>query len=312
MAVVGWREIVKGSGVSGKYGDSNTYTRCFLIRVDHPGTSKVQIASAPGIVYGSPHPDQSNCKAMEFDCQHGDDVGLWWTLTVRYYIPPPETTPEENGLPKDCWAANGGTSTGPAYKDVTGSTIVNSAGDPLEGIERENDDISWTLTKAYEDLEWNTTRLEKSNTVNESTWNDGDPGTWKVNFRGAQKKEITQKTTTGGGDDQGDGTYSPATATETKLSYWEVHWEFRYRREGWNAKPWDVGFNQLCDSSGNPSTSGSERRAILGKDGKAVKQPVALASGIAKPAGQAPDIANGGDGFEIYEQTSFTVFGEPS
>ena len=312
MAVMGYREIAKGSGVSGKFGESNTYTRAFLVRVDHPATSKVQIASAPGVVYGAAHPHQGNCKAMEFDCSLSDDVGLWWTVTVRYYIPPPEATPDENGLPKDSWAASGGTSTGPAYEEIDGDTIVNSAGDPLEGIERENDDISWTLTKAYEDMSWNTDRLAKSNTLNTGSWNGGAAGKWKVSFRGAQKKEITQKTTTGGGASQEDGTYSPATATESKLSYWEVHWEFRYRREGWNAKPWDVGFNEKCDDSGNATTSGTKRKAIVGKDGKAVKQPVALASGVAKAAGQKPDIANGGNGFEIYEKTSFSSFGEPS
>lgn len=312
MAVIGWRELAKGSGVSGKFGESNTYTRVFLVRVDNPGTSKTAISSAPGVVYGSAHPDQSNCKAMEFECSHGDDVGLWWTLTVRYYIPPPEKVPDETGLPKASWAAQGGTSTGPAYEDVHGASIVNSAGDPLEGIERENDDISWTLTKSYQDTSWDSIRLAKSNTVNSTTWNGGAAGTWKCNFRGAQKKDITQKSTTGGGADLGNGTYSPATPTETKLSYWEVHWEFRYRAGGWASKPWDVGFNELCDSSGAASTSGTLRKAVLGKDGKAVKQPVALANGVAKAAGQAPDIANDGDGFDIYQSTSFADFGTPS
>jgi len=312
MAVVGWRELAKGSGVSGKFGESNTYTRVFVVRVDNPATSKTQIASAPGVVYGSAHPDQSNCKAMEFECSHGDDVGMWWTLTVRYYIPPADKIPEESGLPKDCWAAQGGTSTSPAYQDINGDSIVNSAGDPLEGIERENDDISWTLTKAYLDLYWNTLRLQASNTLNNAMWNGQPAGTWKVNFRSAQKKDVTQKTTSGGGDPLGDGTYSPATATETKLTYWEVHWEFRYRRDGWASKPWDVGFNQLCDSSGNPSSSGTERRAILGKDGKAPKQPVALDNGVAQTPGTPPSVANGGDGFDIYPSSSFYLFGEPS
>lgn len=313
MAVMGWREIAKGSGCSGKYGESTTYTRTFLVRVDHPATSKVAIASAPGIVYGLPHPNQAACKAMEFDCQHADDVGLWWQLVVRYYIPPVEKKPKEDGtIPEDNWAASGGTSTGPAYEDIDGEKIVNSAGDPLEGIERENDDISWTLTRCYEDLAWSELRIDLSNTLNSTEWAGGDPGCWKCNFRGATKKKIIHTSTTGGGADQEDGTYSPAVPEEDEIEYWEVNWEFRFRRETWDAKPWDVGFNQLCTSDGTPSSSGTERRAILGKDGKAVKQPAALSAGTAKTPGQPPDIANDGEGFKIYKRKSFGIFGEPS
>jgi hypothetical protein len=249
---------------------------------------------------------------MEFDCSHSDDVGLWWTLTVKYYIPPADKNPKEDGIPEDHWAASGGTSTGPVYKDTYGADIVNSASDPLEGIERENDDISWTLTRCYTDLSWSDQRLSHSNTLNLSFWAGGGAGKWKVNFRGASKKKATHKQTTGGGASLEDGTYSPATPTEIELDYWEVNWEFRFRRDGWDAKPWDVGFNQLCTSDGTPSSSGTERRAVLGKDGKAVKQPVALSGGVAKAAGSRPDIANGGQGFRIYSRASFGIFGEPS
>ena len=313
MAVMGWRETVKGSGCSGKFGESTTYVRTFLVRVDHPATSKVAIASAPGITYGTPHPNQAACQAMEFDLSHADDVGMWWSLVVRYYIPPVEKKPKEDGtIPDDSWSASGGTSTGPAYEDIYENTIVNSAGDPLEGIERENDDISWTLTRCYEDLSWTYDRYNLSNTLNEAGWAGGDAGCWKVNFRGATKKKIIHTSTTGGGASQEDGTYSPAVPEEEEIEYWEVNWEFRFRRDGWDARPWDVGFNQLCDSSGTPSTSGTERRSILGKDGKAVKQPAALASGVAKTPGLPPDIANNGDGFAIYERVSWDTFGEPS
>lgn len=301
MAVVGWRETAKGSKVSGRYGESNTYTRVFLIRVDHPATSKVAICRAPGVVYGAPHPDQANHRAMEFDCSMADDVGLWWNLSVNYFVPPPEAIPDENGIPEDSWAASGGTSTGPAFADRNGLTIVNSAGDPLEGLEQENDDISWTLTKCYADLSWNSVRLTQSNTVNEYSWNGAGPGEWKVNFRGAQKKTITTTTAGGAGQAPDDGTNAPDAGSEGVVSYWETTWEFRFRRDGWDLKPWDVGFNEIVSSG--------ERQAILGSDGKAVKQPVALTSaGAAKTAGQPPDALS----FDVYQQSDFSTFGEPS
>ena len=300
MAVVGWRETVKGSGVSGRYGESNTYKRAFLIRVDHPATSKVAICRAPGIIYGAAHPHQADCKAMEFDCSMSDDVGLWWTLTVTYYMPPPEQVPTVSGLPADAWAASGGTSTAPAFEDIDEAKIVNTAGDPLEGLEKENDDISWTLTKCYSDMSWNAIRLEQSNTTNSTTWNGSGPGTWKVNFRGASKKAITKTTTSGASASPDDGSNAAAGGEESKLEYWETTWEFRYRKGGWALKPWNVGFNELVSG---------ERQAIVGSDGKAVKQPVALnEDGTAKAAGQQPDVI----AFDVYEASNFSVFGSPS
>lgn len=300
MAVVGWRETAKGKKVSGKFGESNTYSRAFLIRVDHPATSEVAICRAPGIVYGAAHPAQPACKAMEFSLDMADDVGLWWTLSVTYYAPPPEAVPDENGIPEDSWAASGGTSTGPAFRDIDEEEIVNSAGDPLEGLEQENDDISWTLTKCYADMSWNTVRKEQSNTTNSTTWNGSGPGTWKVNFRSAQKKTIATATTGTSGPSPNDGTNAPAEGSESTSTYWETVWEFRYRKNGWALKPWDVGFNELVSG---------ERQAIVGADGKAVKQPVALTSaGAAKPAGEAPDAL----AFDVYDSSNFSVFGEPS
>jgi hypothetical protein len=84
-------------------------------------------------------------------------------------------------------------------------------------------------------------------------------------------------------------------------------WEFAYREEKWDHKPWDVGFNQLVDSQGNPTASGTQRAAVLGADKKPVKAPVALSSGVAKTPGQKPDALT----FRLYRETDFSVFGTP-
>lgn len=300
MAVVGWRETPKGSGVSGRYGESNTYKRAFIVRVDHPATSKVAICRAPGVVYGSPHPDQLGCRAMEFDCSMSDDVGLWWTVSVTYYAPPPEQVPTETGLPADAWTASGGTSTGPAFEDRDGESIVNTAGDPLEGLELENDDISWNLTRCYATMEWESVRFSRSNTVNQYSWGGAGPSEWKVNFRNATKKTITKTEAGSAVASPPDGSNAANVGDESSLTYWETTWEFRYRRGGWDLKPWNVGFNELVSG---------ERRAIVGADGKTVKQPVALdANGAAKTAGQEPDALS----FHVYRQSDFSVFGNPS
>jgi len=291
MAVVAVLETARGTGVSGKFGESFTFTRKWIIRCDTPTTSRVKITQAPGVRFGDPYPDFTSHKAMEFDCAEESGDGMMWSITVRYYIPPVEKRPNDStGLPDDCWAASGSTTTIPLFKDKDDNLLVNSAGDPIEGAEREATDFSLTLTKAYTDLSWSAIAVAQSNTVNSSTWNTWPARTWKVAFRSANKKELTVS-----GSD-----------SDTK-PYWEVTWEFSYRPETWNFMPWDVGFNQLVASDGTPSTTGTSRAAVLGADKKPVKSPVALSEGIAKPAGSAPDALS----FRLYKETNFSVFGTP-
>jgi hypothetical protein len=293
MAVVAVLETARGTGVSGKYGESFTFTRKWIVRVDSPFTPRTLISRAPGIVFGAGHPDFASHKAMEFDCTEESGDGMMWVVTVRYYIPQSDNKPEAStGMPKDDWKASGSTMTIPCYKDKNGDPIVNSAGDPLEGIEIEANDASLTLTKCFADLEWSSIASSQSNTVNNASWNGYSFRTWKCEFRSAVKKEMTVSSTT---------------ADETKV-YWETTWEFRYRQDTWAVKPWDVGFNQLVDSSGNPTSSGTQRAAVLGADKKSVKSPVALSNGIAKAAGQKPSALT----FHVYRETDFSVFGTPS
>lgn len=292
MAVVSCLEVARGTGVSGKYGETFTFTRKWLIRVDAPATSRVTIANAANVRFGDGYPEFTNHKAMEFDLTEESGDGMVWMLVVRYYIPPVEKTPDPTtGMPKDCWSGAGSTTSIPVFKDKDDNKIVNSAGDPLEGAERESSEFTLTLTKCYADLSWSPIAKSHSNTVNASTWNGSSPRTWKAAFRSANKKEATVS----GSDNQ------------TK-PYWEVTWEFHYREETWDYRPWDVGFNQLVDSTGAPNGSGSSRAAVLGADKKPVKAPVALSSGVAKAAGSEPDALT----FHLYQESDFSVFGAPS
>lgn len=291
MAVVACLETARGTGVSGKYGESFTFTRKWIVRVDSPSTPRTLISRAPGIVFGAGHPDFANHKALEFDCTEESGDGMVWSVVVKYYIPPVDRTPDAaTGMPKDAWSASGSTITIPLYEDKDGEKIANSAGDPLEGMERESSEFTLTLTKCYADLAWSAIARDQSNTVNSSSWNSSPARTWKVAFKSATKREATSSS---------DNTTKP---------YWETVWEFVYRPETWDAKPWDIGFNQRVDSSGNPSSSGSGRMPVLGQDKKPVKNPVALSNGVAKGAGQKPDALT----FKVYKETSFSVFGTPS
>lgn len=289
MAVVACLETARGTGVSGKYGESFTFTRKWIVRVDSPFTPRTLISRAPGVAFGAGHPDFASHRAMEFDCTETSGDGMMWEVVVRYYIPPADNTPSNTGMPADSWSGSGSTITIPVYKDATGNEITNSAEDPLEGAEKESSEFSLTLTKCYANLSWSSIAAAQSNTVNNATWNSSPARTWKVAFKSASKKEAT------------------SSSADTTQPYWETTWEFVYRAETWDFKPWDVGFNQLVDSAGNPTSSGTQRAAILGADKKPVKSPVALSSGVAKAPGQPPNALN----FRLYAETNFSVFGTP-
>lgn len=288
MAVVSCVEVIAGTSVSGKFGESLRATRKWTVRADALLTPQWQIIASNGVSWGQPHPDFPDCQAMEFELSNSDDVGLRWTITVTYYVPPPGKKVGDNGLPADFWEATGSTSVVPAFVDSAGDPIVNSAGDPLEGLERERSEFGWTLTKFYADESWAQDAVEFSNTVNSGTWSGSEARTWKAEFKGAKLKELTST------DDQ------PAKKCI------ETHWEFRYDGTTWRSKPWDVGFMELNGSG--------EKVLAKTSDGKPVKQPVALTStGSAKAAGEPPDVINGGDGVDLYEEKSFaSVFGDPN
>lgn len=289
MAVVGFQRVMDGTTISGRYGESFQVTERWQVRVDSPLTSKLEILNAvPASYYGTEHPEVAGIYCQEVEASPLDRDGMRWMVTGKFYIPP--KTPQANGLPEDDWQASGSTTTVPAFEDTSGVTICNAASDPLEGLTRERDEQAWTLTKCYaDDASWIAARTAYSGKVNSATWGGGAAQTWKCTFKGARKKSIHRFE---GGED-GD-----------VIEYVETSWEFRYEPDTWKLMPWDVGFMELVSG---------ERKAILGNDGKPVKQPVALnTNGTKKSPGQKPTVINAGAGAQVYETANFgTGFGDP-
>ena len=126
--------------------------------------------------------------------------------------------------------------------------------------------------------------------VNDGTWAGGAAKTWKCYLRGSRKVSVSKL----------DAANDAAT-----LDFIEATWEFKYDPQTWKCMPWDVGFMELA---------GGSRKAIVGSDGKSVKQPVALNSnGTKKPDGQKPSVINNGAGVDIYQSANFTTgFGTPA
>jgi len=282
---------------SGAVGESNKFLEVYDVRTDSLTQSLVSIVTAPGIGYGSAHPDMADHKAMEWDLSAADDSGLWWTVSIRYAVPPPgKTIDAVSGLPDPAWSALGSTHSVPVYKDKDGAVIKNSAGDPLEGLEAEGQEFGWSLVKCYSlaaSPSWDVVVRSVANKVNSDTWSGETARKWKCSFKGAQKKTIVTQTG----------------STQSAVQYWEVAFDFRFNDDTWDLAPWDIGFNQRADSAGVASPSGTNRVTILGKDSRPVKQPVALSSGVATAPGTAPTALN----FKVYKETAFTsVFGVPS
>lgn len=303
MAVIGWRRVVDGTGFSGKVGEPLRYDEAWLIRVDSPLTPKQTIVKAVPCGWYSAHWENADCKAMEFKLAPRNQDGMLWRLDVAFYPPPPREKLKSDGIPEDFWERQGGVATVPVFRDRDGDMIVNAAGDPLEGLQKEREEKTWTLTKFYTDDSWIADVDLYAGSVNSDTWDGGDPGTWKCYFKSAKRREIENVARGKTASDAGEGT-PVSGGTDEVLKLVETVWEFRYEPDTWKAMPWDVGFHELVSG---------ERKAIVGSDGKSVKQPVALSSnGTKKADGEAPDVIRDGDGAELYPTTTFAAkFGTP-
>lgn len=300
MAVVWCRELPKERSQSGKYKETYEFTRAWIVRVDDPATALPDITNATGIAYKDPHPDDGSCVALEFTTQASDDSGLLFVVRVKYYTLPVdqgEGNEEQPGqipglMRSPVWSGSSSVVSVPIFKDKAGDIITNSAGDPLEGLEAEAAEFRLSLTMYFlGHTGWASLGRQYTNAVNSDTWNGGAPKTWKCQGCSAQLQTENKE--------------------GTSFIFWETAWEFAYRADGWNLMPWDVGFHERVDSSGTPTSSGTNRRVIVGQDKKGVRQPVALANGIALPPGTPPEVINGGAGVEVYQTAAFgAVFGE--
>lgn len=303
MAVVGWRRMLEGTELSGKVGESLRIVERWAVRTDSPMTSKLAILGAVPVGWYSSHWEFGDCKAMEFSLSPNGRDGMIWTLTATFYIPPKDKKLGANGRPADYWECSGGTSTVPAFKDAFGEIITNSAKDPLEGLEREREEESWTLVKYYDNDSWKADRDLYAGTVNSDAWAGGGAREWKCYFKGAKKVEFQDCDLGAAANGAAEGVGENPGDLQKRV-FVETAWEFRKEPDTWRCKPWNVGFMELVSGG---------KKTILGADKKPVKQPVALnQDGTAKSPGDPPEIINGGDGVDLYDVTTFAIkFGEP-
>ena len=299
MAVIATKYTPNKASGDGEFRQSHNLSETWLVRVDAPPptTSVAAILTAPGVAYGTAHPSFTSCKAMKWSYSAADGSGLLWAVTVQYFVPIIDINPA-NGLPMDVWSGRGVNVTVPFYKEQNGDIIVNSAGDPLEGMERDLCYRGYSLVRSYSSLNGADQQMNAvNNKTNSDSWpvfaSYGLPDTWKCSISSFSKRVIIIS----------------SGATQTAARYWEVTYEIEYREETWHCKPWDMGFNQRVGADGVPTGTGTKRAAILGVEGRPVKQPVALANGVALPPGTPPVALD----FDPYQKAVFgTVFGDPT
>jgi len=294
MAVTATYELTRGRTVSGAVGDTSTYARLFAVRVDDPGTSLLDISTAPGVSYYDEYPGDGSVVCTSFECQAADDSGMWYTVSMKYSARPvwgygddgkPPNPADPLSLPEDQWSAAASISSGPVTRDNTGKPIVNSAKDPIGGLEKDYAEFRLTLVRSYPGLTWSALALTYTNAVNSGVWNGSPARTWKCHFQSAQKQTE---------NNQG-GT----------ITYWSTVWDFVYRPETWDLK-------EGCENVGMMELVDDEKLVIKDSGGDAVVSPVALNSdGSAAEPGTVPSIINAGRGVQVYRTANFSIFGEP-
>ena len=283
------------SGAKGETGAK--YSRTFLVRTDSIDPIS-EITGYVGVYLGALHPEDANASLESFETSTADDSGLLYTVKLNYEPPKPDDQGDDSeepgnvaGLSKQShWGASSSVSSGPCFEDSSGDIISNSAGDALEGLSREFADYKATLTQYYySHNDWAGTARSYTNTCNNAAWNGGAIHTWKC--QGCSAKLTTEN------------------IDDVLTKYWEVSWEFAYRKETWKLRVWDIGFSQLVTDEGTPSQSGTKRALIKGQDKKPVKNQVALRGGMAKVSTSA-DLGPGQPAWPFPDELVFPVYGE--
>lgn len=296
MSILWHKWVPHKQGLATVKDDGPAYSLCYLVRTSTQNEKLADIRDAPGINIGDTFQDAAAdwvvCKSS--NVKAADDSGLLWEVTFVFEPLRPDEGNDPGGgegggggvtlPPIPVWSATGSSSVVPVYKDANGDMITNSAGDPLEGLEKEKSEFTLILTKPYLNHGlWLTAARAYTDTCNSAAWNGGAQHTWLCRFRSAS---VERK----------DG-----------LIYWSTQWEFAYREETWKLMPWDIGFHEL-DGDGS---GGYQKKVITGTDGKGVRQPVALAGGTPLPEGEPPVVIRDGEGAKVYKEANFNVeFGQ--
>ena len=276
MAVVDSREMYRGRSRSTTYGDVPVYTRVFLVRTDTVDTSLQEIGAAPGIGWLATHPEDTTAYLIDSNIAQDGDSPFHYKLTFTYKSAE-DLLPLEPWNRPDQFQFSGSLASAPAFwhypnsgDNSTTEIIINTAGDPIGGLSRDEGEFSVTITGNRQTFSYGHAQAYVG-AINSDTWSNSGVGTWKC-------QSIT-------------GNRKIESIAGTKYVYWEINTTLAYKRTTWNLMTWDVGFNEIV---------GGQRRKIMAGS-EPVSEPAALSNGVAKAPGVAPDMLT----FRIYPMLPF-------
>lgn len=276
MSVTAHYEVIDGRGATQKFGEAVKCKRTFIATVDDPTTSVSDIANALPIKWLDPHPEFPAVFVTDISVQNDGDP-LHYKVEYTYDLVRQEDRQPMPWDRADKFSFSGSVTSGPAilhYNDgfSTPKFILNSAGDPLEGAEKEQ--AEWRVHIEGNRQTFNYGQaMAYVNAVNSDTWSGAEAGTLKCQGISGSK-EVEQ-------------------VNNTEISYWKISIDIAYRVEGWRLKLWDVGYNEIVSG---------QRKRILDALKEPVSEPVALLNGVAKSPGSAPDMLT----FRVYKELPFT------
>ena len=278
------RELYRGRSRQASLEGVPVYTRVYLVRTRIINASLRLIAMAPGLGYREPYPDDQNAVLVESNASQDGDSPFHFKVTCTYrHLDETERIP---WFRPSQFSFSGGITSAPAFwrysggatDNITKQIIVNSAGDPLSGLDR--DEAEFTLSITYNQKPPFDFAMAKQyvNSVNSDAWSGSGARTWKCQSITANRKfEVIPALTPD---------WAP-----TKVFYYETTVNLAYREDTWDLQTWDVGFNEIVGGARKKITAGLEP----------VSEPVALSNGVAKTPGQPPDLLT----FRIYRALPF-------
>ena len=299
MAIVQTYEIAEGRGVSGTARESLQYTRAFAVKIDDPATPMDEIAQAPGIVFGSPHPDDPSVFATSFDCSVSDDL-LLYTLNVTYQAPPlidastdgPGSDGGDGGsydyavVPADTWSGSSSVAAVPISTDKDDEAIVNTANTPIPDLQADKAYASLSLTRSYATAAEAATALTTyANKINSDAWAGTAAKTWKC--QGGSWQKQTQS------------------SNGVNLTYYSATFTFAYDEAEWKLQQVMIGTRDILGY-----TITEADLIDGGNKEKDITEPVGLDEyGYPVKPPAKPFVAS----FDVYAEAAFTpYFGVPS
>ena len=279
MGVQAWREIIDNRGATQRFMESVKCKRSFEVTVDDPTTSVSDIANSIGIGWLAPHPEFPAVYVTDISAQNDGDP-LHYKVEFTYdLIKPEDKQAGPKALPwerPDKFTFGGSITSGPAivhYNDGFSNPkfIVNSAGDPLEGAQRDQAEFRIQITGNRQQFPYSMA-MAYVNTVNSDSWSGFPAGTLKCQGISGQR-EIEQ-------------------IDDAEVPYWSVSVDLAYRAEGWRLKLWDVGYQEIRNG---------KRQKVLDALNEPVSDPVALSNGVAQSPGQPPEMLT----FKVYREAAF-------